>query len=349
MSEQKEFTTTLANASNKYMALINKQMDTANVQLGDYAKSCVMNAISAINVALETAGVSWNAQDLNRDNIGGILLNIASLQLNAAAQPAEVYFQLRTVKGKDGSYMKKIEYGVQGAGFESIAARFGRDVKRVMPCWEVRENDDFKYPRFTGLEYAPPEWTPKGSGAVVRVVYPIIYNDNTVNYIISERADVKKNLLAHINNNLMNETFGICKNRYNATEAQKEEIEKKKSELKSRARKHETLEDILDDAELDKYISPAWKDGHSRESMIVRKMKNNAMKGIPKDFGSAFIQSQYMESTSEDYVQAKEDIIENTASIAIDVTPEVEILPETGENTTDEQQVTLNDIPGVFE
>ena len=41
--------------------------------------------------------------------------------------------------------------------------------------------------------------------------------DGTIDYLIAEREPVKTNLIAHIRNNLMNETFGICENRYKAT------------------------------------------------------------------------------------------------------------------------------------
>ena len=52
---------------------------------------------------------------------------------------------------------------------------------------------------------------PTGKGKVVRVVYPIEMSDGTIEYHIAEREDVVKNLIAHINQNLMNETFGIAK------------------------------------------------------------------------------------------------------------------------------------------
>ena len=43
-----------------------------------------------------------------------------------------------------------------------------------------------------------------------------------------------------------------------------------------------SLDDILDSQEYQSYISPAWKSPQSRESMIVRKMRNNIVKKIPK-------------------------------------------------------------------
>ena len=51
-------------------------------------------------------------------------------------------------------------------------------------------------------------------------MYPLQKNDGTIEYHIAEREGVVKNLLAHINNNMMNETFGIAENRYRATAKQ---------------------------------------------------------------------------------------------------------------------------------
>lgn len=80
-----------------------------------------------------------------------------------------------------------------------------------------------------GIEVEPPTWEEKGlSNKVVRVVYPVKLKDGTIEYLISERESVKVNLIAHIRNNMMNETFGICKDRYKATPEQKRKSRKRK-------------------------------------------------------------------------------------------------------------------------
>lgn len=61
----------------------------------------------------------------------------------------------------------------------------------------------------------------------MRVVYPIEYADGNIEYMVGEREGVLKNLYAHLSNNLMNETFGICENRYKATDAQKKKLSRK--------------------------------------------------------------------------------------------------------------------------
>ena len=302
--EKKEFKTTLTKVNEAYLPMITNQLENNNIKLSEYSKSCVANAISTINTVLDTNGVTWGDASLDTNGITQILLSVAALQLNASANPRECYFQIRnvSVKGADGKaiWKKKIEMGIEGDGFDSLVSRFGRDVKKVFPHWLVREDDDFKYPRYAGIEITPPEWQPKGNGKVVRVVYPIQSTDGNVEYYISERADVKKNLIAHISNNMMNETFGVCADRYKATDEQKVKIAEKKREVLDKAKELD-LDALLDSPDFDKYISPAWKEEQSRESMIIRKMRNNIVKKIPKDFGSSFVDEIYNENSDETY------------------------------------------------
>ena len=307
------YKTQLTKVNETYLPMITNQLENNDIKLSEYSKSCVANAISTINNVLDTNGVSWGDASLDTNCVTQILLSVAALQLNASANPRECYFQLRNVavKGADGKqvWKKKIEMGIEGDGYDSLVSRFGRNVKKVYPHWLVREDDDFKYPRYAGVELTPPEWQPKGTGKIVRVVYPIQSTDGTVDYYIAERADVKRNLIAHISNNMMNETFGICADRYKATEEQKQKIADKKREVLTKAKELE-LDELLDSAEFDKFISPAWKEEQSRESMIVRKMRNNIVKKVPKDFSSSFVAEIYNENSDEAYKTYNEEYVE---------------------------------------
>lgn len=336
--EKKEFKTTLTRVNENYLPMITNQLENNNINLSEYSKSCVANAISAINNVLDTNGVGWSDTSLDTNGITQILLSVAALQLNATANPRECYFQIRnvSVKGADGKqvWKKKIEMGIEGDGFDALVSRFGRDVKKVYPHWLVREDDEFTYPRYAGVEITPPEWKPKGSGKVVRVVYPIQSKDGSIEYYIAERADVKKNLIAHISNNMMNETFGVCADRYKATDEQKVQIAEKKRELLNKAKELE-LDALLDAAEFDKYISPAWKEEQSRESMIIRKMRNNITKKVPKDFGSSFVDEIYNENSDETYraYNAEYSIVEDEPlePVALIDAGGVKVDAETGE------------------
>lgn len=318
MSEQKREFAQIANVTGAYLPMIERQLENHSVKFTEYARKCVINAVSAINTVLDTAGIRFDDPQLDQSNITSILLNVASLELNPSANPSECYFQLRSVKKKINGqdvWQKKIEFGIQADGYDSLLSRFGRGVEKVYPFWEVREDDHFEYPKFNGLQMEPPKWTPGGTGKVVRVVYPILHKDHTIHFYISERADVARNLMAHINNNLMNETFGLAPDRYKATDDQKKKIAEKKKEIMERVK--ELGLDALDDIELRQYISPAWCEEFSRESMILRKMRNNVTKKIPKDFGSSFTMERFEEMTNDEYANVKAEIIDGTATEVI--------------------------------
>jgi hypothetical protein len=331
MTEKQKFSTMLTKVNDTYFPMIENQLVGNGINMDEYSKQCVMNAISAINNTLETAGVKWNDPQLDQSNVTQTLLHVASLKLNSSANPNEVFFQIRNVKRKETNeqgkqveiWKKQIEMGIEGDGNDAILSRFGRNIKEVRQHWLVRENDEFSYPTFNGLDMEPPKWSPRGSGKVVKVVYPIITKSEAVEYHIAEREDVVRNLIAHINNNLMNETFGIAESRFKATAKQKEQINQKKKEIIDRV-KELGLDAAIEDDQIQKHISPAWKDEQSKESMIIRKMRNNVVKRIPKDFGHALVEMSYDDSTN-DYSERRRTIIdENANGEIIDVQPEQE-------------------------
>jgi hypothetical protein len=323
LATQSDFQTGLSKISNTFFPMIEKQLSGNGIVMDHYQKQCVMNAISAINSVLDVKGIKWNDPTLDKNNVTQILLSVAALKLNSSASPREVYFQTRNVKlNKDGKdeWVKQIEMGIEGDGNDAILSNFGRGVEEVHQFWLVRSGDHFEYPRFKGIEMTPPEWAPTGKGEVIRVVYPITKNSGKVEYYIGERDDVVKNLIAHVKNNLMNETFGIAESRFKATAAQKKQIDAKKKEV---VKKIEELGlKALDDETIESYISPAWKDPQSRETMIIRKMRNNIVKKIPKDFGNAFIEMKYDETEDESYARIRKEINENANQELLDIEPE---------------------------
>ncbi|MGH2176777.1 hypothetical protein ACQ1Z9_14595, partial [Enterococcus faecalis] len=78
------------------------------------------------------------------------------------------------------------------------------------------------------------------------------------------------------------------------------------------------LDDILDSQEYQSYISPAWKSPQSRESMIVRKMRNNIVKKIPKNFENAYVAMQYQSQDDEVVKSVRKDVTEQTAQEVFD-------------------------------
>jgi hypothetical protein len=318
--ESKALSTKLSQLSDRYMSTVTKQFEAAGIQLDDYSRQCGIHAIAAINALVERSGADWQ-KDIDTSNMQTILETVAGLKLNAFAQPREVYFILRNeskkVDGRD-VWVKKIEYGIEGDGNDAILRNYGVDVKKVYPHWIVRSGDVFEYPKHRGMELTPPYWEETGVGEVVHVVYPIQNTDGVVEYRIGERSDVKANLLAHIRNNLMNETFGICESRYKANAEQKKKIDEKKDVLLKKAKELEF--GALTDKDLEPYISPAWLD--STEAMIVRKIRNNIVKKYPKDFSNAYIQDVYETATDDTYRAVKAEIAEHAGKEVIDITPE---------------------------
>ena len=313
MAEQ-QMTTALSEWTNTITDLVVRDFQGNGVQFDDYAKNCAMNAMSSIYQLVKGSGEEM--KNIDTSNLREIVGQCASLKLNANSFPKECYFQLRKKKIGD-NYVQTVEFGIEGAGHESLLRKFGINVDKVYDWWIVKEGDDFVYPKRRGMKVEPPEWTPKGlSEKTERVVLPILLNDGTETYLISERDSVKTNFFAHVRNNLMNETFGICQNRYKASEEQKKQIDAKKEEIYSALRKCETLEDMIHCPEAQPYISGAWLD--TTESMVIRKMQNNAVRRFPKEFDNMAKQS-YVQM-DDTFKVAQEEIEEKANQIPFEAT-----------------------------
>ena len=309
VAQKQEFTTGLSQWTNTITGLVSRDFEQNGVQYDEYSKQCAMNAMGAIFQLVQNTDKA-DMNNLNTSNLREVVAQCSSLKLNANAVPREVYFQLRS-KQINGQWVKMVEIGVEGDGNDALLRQFGNGIDTVYPVWLVKECDDFTYPRRRGINVEPAEWTPKGlSDKTVRVVYPIKLKDGSVDYLIAEREPVRTNLIAHIKNNMLNETFGICADRYKATPKQKEEIKVKKAEILSAIRECETLEDILNCEVAKPYISAAWLD--TPEAMIVRKMRNNAIKKFPKNLNS--MASSSLLQLDETYKASQEEIAQNENS-----------------------------------
>ncbi|HBR31928.1 MAG TPA: hypothetical protein DD733_07580, partial [Clostridiales bacterium] len=238
--KKKEYSTALTKVYDAFLPMIERQLSGNGISMSAYSKQCVLNALSGINTLLSKDGTTFGDASLDKSSLTDILMYVAGFQLNASASPKEIYFILRKTKQGD-EWKKQIELGVEGDGNDAILARFGRDIKKICQIWKVKENDEFTYPCFNGLDMQPPTWKPTGSGKLSKIVYPVVKNDNIIEFYISERADVIVNLLAHITNNMMYETFGIYDGSWKngqpvhkPTEAEKAEVKKKKRDILGR-------------------------------------------------------------------------------------------------------------------
>ena len=317
--EVQKINTAVSQWTNSITSLVTRDFELCGVSFDEYSKQCAMAAMTSIYQLVKDSDKVKDLNSLDTSNLREIVGQAASLKLNANAVPRECYFQLRT-KNVGGNFFQVVEMGIEGDGNDAMLRNYGENVDTVYPCWLVKEGDDFSYPKHKGIEMTPPEWEEKGqSQKVIRVVYPIKLKDGTFQYLIAEREGVKVNLFAHVRNNLMNETFGIlkgtnskgkAKTRYDATPEEKKQIDAKKEEIFDALRKCETIEDMLACEIAKPFISAAWLD--TPESMIVRKMRNNAVKKYRKDFNSMAKQS--FNQLDETYVSVQEEIAENANS-----------------------------------
>ena len=320
IAEKKAFTTSLSEWSNAMTGLIIEDYKSCGMKMDDYSKECAMEAMTSI-FNLVKSDPKIDMRNLDTSNLRGIVKRCASLKLNASAYPRECYFQLRNVKvgtdpqtGKD-VWQKQVEMGIEGSGYDSLLANYGKDVKQVYPYWVIKEGDVYIPPKHKGLTVTEPEWEEKYlSDKAVRVVYPVKLNDGNITYLSADRDSVKINLMAHVKQNLMNVTFGICADRYKATEKQKSEIKAKKEEILNALRSCKTVDEMLKCEIARPYISGAWLD--TPESMIVRKMCNNATKKYPKNYDPMARQAQM--EMDEVYQISKNEIEENANSVDFD-------------------------------
>lgn len=310
LAEKKEFTTSLSQWSNEITGLIARDYESCGVKFDDYAKKCAMEAMTSIYTLVKNDDKA-DMRSIDTSNLRQIVEQCASLKLNASAYPRECYFQLRSVK-QGNEWVKVVEMGIEGTGYDSLLSNYGKDVDKVYPFWVIKEGDKYIPPKHKGLEVTPPEWEEKGlSSKAVRVVYPVKLTDGTVTYLMADRDSVKVNLLAHVKQNMMNATFGICEDRYKATPKQKEEIKAKKNEILDALRACATVDDMLQCEVARPYISGAWLD--TPESMIQRKMCNNATRKYPKNYDPMARQAQI--EMDEVYRLAQEDIAENANTV----------------------------------
>lgn len=314
VAQKQEFTTALSNWTNTITGLVTRDFEQCGVEFDEYSKRCAMSAMSSIFQLVQNTDKTAMS-DLNTSNLREIVEQCASLKLNANAVPREVYFQLRS-KQINGKWEKVVEMGIEGDGNDALLRQFGNEVAKVHPCWIVKEGDEFTRPKRVGMEITPPSWEQKGlSEKVVAVVYPVQLTNGSIEYLIAERESVKTNLIAHIRNNMMNETFGVCKDRYKATPEQKQKIKEMKNQILSDVRACETLDDMLKCPSSQPYISAAWLD--TPEQMITRKLRNNAIKKFPKDMNS--MANHSLLQLDEGYKASREEITDNENSEPFEV------------------------------
>lgn len=296
---------------------LNVSSENNGVEFTDYGKKCVMNAISGLVTLATSQGISFN--QINGSMLKLALQNVGYTELNYAAMPSEVYFDLRKIRNADGttSYLPSIK--PQGAGNEKLLRKYGVGLKKdtgLRSPWLVREGDEITYPSFDGLEMIPPKWTPKSyDKKVIMVVYPAQKIDGSVEYLIATREGIKANIIAQIRQNTL---YAFQKFDGKNKVVDDDARNKFYDELNKFAEEH-TVDELIDNPKYAPYINPTYTSGGSKEQMILRKMKNNALKNYPKEYNNS-IQRDAVESMWED----NDDSVKEKPSVAKDVVSKVE-------------------------
>ncbi len=247
--------------ANVYLSDVNNLNAAVGMPMDEESKRCGVNAILYLCSQYSASAV----QALPPAQLVQILQFVTINGLDVFN--GQVFLDAR--KDKSGT-LKSITATPMGNAYEIMTKRFGVDVKTVHPARVIHEGDEFEMPQFDGLKMTNVRFKPtlKGlDGKAIAVYYLIEKNDGTLDIAIATRDGVAKNLMAQIlNNSLRSENI-------NRNELMK------KLEGKS-------LDDILADPTLANLISPAYRSPASRESMIVTKMKKNALLHYTRDLGS---------------------------------------------------------------
>ena len=296
------------------------ELDKANREFGadftKYGKTCAINCIAGIVSFCKTNSIDM--QKIDPTLLRLQVQNVGFTELNYASIPSEIYFDLRKTTNSEGKEIYTIAIKPQGAGNEKLVRKYGVGLKKGSGLHNailVREGDEFIMPQFNGMEMTPPIYKPQLKNAnnkVVAVVYPAEKEDGSVEYLIATRDSVKANIIAQIRQNTLyafKETY-TAKNGKTYERVDKEARDKFYNDLNKKA-EGMTLDEMLADEEILQYVNPTYTSGGSKEQMILRKMKNNALKNYPKEYDNSYITNavKNMFEENDESVLEKKNIV----------------------------------------
>jgi len=354
---------TMLQTTNAWVKKLSAFANASNISFDEYQQEIVVNTVRKI------AETGMDIYEFDTNNVADVLYQTAFLRLNPSAMPRHCYFISRNVYEGGRISGKKLEIGIEGEGNDEILRTAGVGIRRdehneavgVHKVWVVREFDDFQDGYYSGVNFIPPTWKPKPTpigqkkGRVIKVVYPIERTSGDVEYWSAERADLQPIILKHIEQNLK-QYSKADKNGY-------DELMKELRDL--------SFDEIIENYS-DKVIEfKAWGKSNSQQvisdsytgvtgdAMIVRKLRNVAIRTFPKNFDKTVVAKLYEKTFEERYERTpieqeiKQTLIEETQSDANkvvidengvveekeeDIIPEV-VLKEEKKNVT-KQEVT---------
>lgn len=245
-----------------YISDISNLNAAVGVPMTDETKRCAVNVILSLCGEIGAAEVA----KLPKDQVVQVLQFVTVNGLDIFN--GQVFLDKR--KDRSGNIVS-IKATPMGSAFEIMTRRFGVNVKTIHPARIVHEGDEFELPQFDGLKMTNVKLKPSLKGLdskAIAVYYIIEKNDGTLDFAIATREGVGKNLMAQILN------ASLRDDSVNRGELMKH-LEGK------------SLDEILVDPFLAKWISPAYRSPASRESMILTKMKKNALMHYTRDLGAS--------------------------------------------------------------
>lgn len=300
----------------KLLGELEKANEDFGADFSKYGKTCAINCIAGVVAFCKANGVDMGKIDPTLLRLQ--IQNVGFTELNYASIPSEVYIDLRKTTDSEGKEAFTIAIKPQGAGNEKLVRKYGVGLRKpdgLRNAILIHEGDEFIMPQFNGLEMTPPIYKPQLKNAnnkVVAVVYPAIKEDGSVEYLIASRESVKANIIAQIRQNTLYsfKTSYTGKNGKEYEKVDKEARDKFYDELNKKAEKM-TLDEMLADEEILKYVNPTYTSGGSKEQMILRKMKNNALKNYPKEYDNSFMANavKNMFEENDESVLERKDVV----------------------------------------
>lgn len=326
----------------KLLGELEKASQEFGVDFTEYGKRCAINSIAGVVMFTKQNGIDIN--DIDPTLLRLQIQNVGYTELNYATQPSEVYFDIRKSSNGEGKTTYQLTIKPQGAGNEKLVRKYGVGIKEgtgLHPAILIHEGDEVVLPSYNGTTITPFKYVPKLENAnkkVIAVFYIIEKVDGSVEYLYATRDSVKANIIAQVRQNTLYEfkkVTGTYKDKY-GNEKEKTEIDvDARNEFYERVNKlADTLsvDELLENEEVKKYVNPTYTSGGSKEAMILRKMKNNALKNYPKEYDNSIIE----ESVRNMWEDNDPSVLEKKDAKKVVATIDAQIEEEDNEDTIED-------------
>jgi hypothetical protein len=310
---------TMLQVSSNWVKQLSAFANASNLTFDKYQQEIVVNTVRKI----QEAGLDISSYE--RNNVADVLYQTSFLRLNPSAVPRHCYFMERAIYENGKRVGQKIEMNIEGEGNDEILRNFGVGIKKdqngnavgVHKVWIIREDDEFQEGYYNGLNYQPPMWKPKNrkigekKGRIQKVVYPIEKTDGTVEYWSADREDLQPILLKHIEQNLSQykkaDKVGYDKLMNEVKQLTFDEIIAKygEQEVKYTYYGKSSSSNVIQDSY----------SGVTGEAMIIRKLRNVALRTYPKNFDKTLVEKIYESTFEEKYSEPKSVFAETKLAI----------------------------------